>query len=134
MTRTVVLDASAIVEFVLDPRDSGVTELVEDDGCWILVPHLCDVEVASALRGAVRRGSVDVERGEEAIDLYEVLPLARVTHVPFLRRMMGLRDNFTVYDAAYVALAEALEAVLYTADAPLARAVREHSDLEVTEV
>ncbi len=50
------------------------------------------------------------------------LPMARVSHRPLLRRCWELRDNLTVYDAAYVALAESLDATLVTADARLARA------------
>jgi predicted nucleic acid-binding protein len=48
------------------------------------------------------------------------LPLHRYTHVPLLPRMWELRTNLTGYDAAYVALAEVLEAPLVTADAKLA--------------
>lgn len=42
--------------------------------------------------------------------------------------MLSLRDNFSAYDAAYVALAERLDATLVTADQPLARAVQELLD------
>jgi predicted nucleic acid-binding protein len=48
--------------------------------------------------------------------------------------MLALRDNFSAYDATYVALAERLDAILVTGDAPLARAVRAHLDLEVVGV
>jgi len=34
-----------------------------------------------------------------------------------------LRHNFTAYDAAYIALAEAADATLYTCDEKLARAI-----------
>ena len=37
--------------------------------------------------------------------------------------MWQLRDNLSAYDASYVALAEALDAVLLTADRRLAKAV-----------
>jgi predicted nucleic acid-binding protein len=45
-------------------------------------------------------------------------------HQSLLTRVLELRENFTAYDAAYVALAEQLRANLLTADEPLARAVR----------
>lgn len=41
--------------------------------------------------------------------------------------MLALSENFTAYDATYVALAEHLGADLLTTDAPLARAVRAHT-------
>jgi predicted nucleic acid-binding protein len=50
------------------------------------------------------------------------MPLERVSHTPFLSRIWELRHNLTPYDAAYVALAEVMEAPLLTADARLSRA------------
>jgi len=50
------------------------------------------------------------------------LPLLRASHLPLLPRCWELRYNLTPYDAAYVALAEALDVALVTADGPLARA------------
>jgi predicted nucleic acid-binding protein len=50
------------------------------------------------------------------------LPLRRTPHRPLLARCWELRDNLTIYDAAYVALAEALEVLLLTGDSRLARA------------
>jgi predicted nucleic acid-binding protein len=48
--------------------------------------------------------------------------MARAPHRPLLPRCWELRDNLTVYDAAYVALAERLDTTLLTADARLAGA------------
>ena len=50
------------------------------------------------------------------------LPMHRAAHLPLLPRCWELRDNLTTYDAAYVALAEALEATLLTGDRRLAHA------------
>jgi predicted nucleic acid-binding protein len=46
----------------------------------------------------------------------------RVPHGPLLSRCWELREYLTVYDAAYVALAEVLKATLLTADTHLATA------------
>ena len=62
------------------------------------------------------------------------LPIERLNHHPFLERIFEMRDNFSAYNAAYVAVAEAFEAPLYTTDERLARAVREHTGVEVAEV
>ena len=51
-----------------------------------------------------------------------------------MRRIFALRDNFTAYDAASVTLAEAVGAVLFTADDRLARTAREHTDVEPVHV
>ncbi len=74
------------------------------------------------IRRRLRSGHLDARRAELALaDLVE-LPLRRVSHRPLLGRCWELRENLTVYDAAYVALAELLDAVLVTADARLAAA------------
>ena len=62
------------------------------------------------------------ERAVQALVDLAVMPVVRVSHTPFLSRIWDLRDNLTCYDAAYVALAETMEAPLVTADARLSRA------------
>lgn len=70
----------------------------------------------------ITAGRLDARRAELAlVDLMD-LPLERAPHRPLLPRCWELRQNLTPYDASYVALAEALEAVLITADARLAAA------------
>lgn len=133
--RAVVLDASVLWKFVLNAQGNpDVAELVRDEECEVFVPRLCDVEVASALRSALARGALDPDRVEEALQLYKGMHLERIEHLLLLSRILSLRDNFTAYDATYVALAEAAGAALHTADRRLARAVREHTAVEVVEV
>ena len=55
------------------------------------------------------------------MDLSE-LPIRRVSHRRLLDRCWELRQNLTVYDAAYVALAELLDLVLVTGDLRLSKA------------
>jgi predicted nucleic acid-binding protein len=45
--------------------------------------------------------------------------LIRYDHEPLLDRIWELRENLTAYDAAYVALAEGLNATLVTRDRKL---------------
>lgn len=56
---------------------------------------------------------------------------ARAPHQPLIGRIWELRDDLTPYDAAYVALAEALEAPLLTADRRLARAAGAGCEVEL---
>lgn len=90
------------------------------------VPALCDVEVSVALRRALLLGAVDEQRAEEAVEDYLDLPLTRHGHQSLMARMLGLRDDFSAYDATYVALAELLGSHLLMADRPLARSVDTH--------
>ena len=54
--------------------------------------------------------------------LYASFAIMRFAHDALFRRIWELRDNFTAYDAAYVALAEGLKIPLITLDARLAKA------------
>jgi predicted nucleic acid-binding protein len=95
------------------------------------VPALCDVEVASVLRRALLAGRMDEARAGLALEAWLDLPLSRHGHAGLLSRALTLRENFSAYDAVYVALAELLGAEVLSADAGLVRAVRRHTDLEV---
>jgi predicted nucleic acid-binding protein len=74
---------------------------------------------------------LDERRAQLALEDLRVLRLERVPHGLLLSRCWELRDNLTVYDAAYVALAEALDATLLTADARLARESAAHCEIEL---
>jgi predicted nucleic acid-binding protein len=64
------------------------------------------------------------------IDLTD-LPLRRYPHDLLLPRIWDLRNNLTAYDAAYVALAEALNAPLLTRDRRLATAAGHFAQVEL---
>jgi predicted nucleic acid-binding protein len=119
----IVVDASAVLEVLLNTRVAArVAARLFGAGETLHVPHLVDLEVAQALRRYVLSGEADVERGEEALRDLRDLPLNRYPHEPFLERIWELRGNVTAYDAAYLALAEALGAPCITRDAKLAKA------------
>lgn len=99
-----------------------MAETIESPEADLHVPALCDVEVVAALRRALRLELLEEKRALEALGDYADLPLTRHGHLSILRRLLELRENFSAYDAAYVALADRLNASLLTADARLARA------------
>jgi predicted nucleic acid-binding protein len=83
------------------------------------------------LRRQAAAKAVDPRRAALALTDLLAMPLQRASHRPLLARCWELRDNLTVYDAAYVALAEALPADLLTGDARLARAAGPRCHVEV---
>lgn len=113
-----VVDASAIVLGLLDDGDARSVLAHE----VVAVPHLADSEIANALRAHVLRGAIEVESALVALDRWARLGVGRFPAAALLPRIWSLRDNLTAYDATYVALAEALETTLVTADRRLAAA------------
>jgi predicted nucleic acid-binding protein len=120
----IVVDASVVIEVLLLTRDGWrLGSRLFERGPTLCAPELLDVEVTQIVRRYQRLGDLTAERGQSAIADLVDLPLERFTHRPLLERMWEMRANLTAYDAAYVALAEALDAPLLTRDARLARAV-----------
>ena len=122
-----VLDASAVIEMLLwTDRAESICDrvLVSEESRH--APHLLDVEVAQVIRRYWLIGVIDDLRGNQMIDDLSDLPIDRHAHTLLLPRIWKLRGNLTVYDAVYIALAEALDAPLVTCDERLATA-RGHS-------
>ncbi|MDQ3579026.1 MAG: type II toxin-antitoxin system VapC family toxin [Actinomycetota bacterium] len=127
-----MLDASVLVEFLRwSPVGQNVAGRLLSDGSNAHAPHLAAVEVLSAFRSLVVRADVSAERGRLAIDDLMNLPVTRHPAEPLLPRIWDLRGSLTAYDATYVALAEALDAPLLTADRRLARAGGHNAEIHL---
>jgi predicted nucleic acid-binding protein len=112
----IVVDASALIDGI-DGRPGVIERLAAED---IHAPHLIDVEVASALRRLVATDRLHQQRAVDALHVLEQAEIHRHPHQPLLRIIWSLRDRVSAYDAAYVALAAALQAPLVTTDRKLA--------------
>lgn len=117
-----VVDASVLVVALADEGIQGELARVRLRGHDLLAPELVDLEVASVLRKLLASGALDLRLALLALADLADLPMRRAPHRPLLPRCWELRANLTVYDAAYVALAEALGASLLTADVRISRA------------
>ena len=130
-----VIDASAAIEWVLQtPKGVEIeTRIFQKPGesPRLHAPHLLDVEVAQVLRRHVARKILSEARGETALHDFLQIPLVRYPHELLLPRVWELRKNLTVYDAVYVALAEALEMPLLTCDANIASAPGHRARVDV---
>jgi predicted nucleic acid-binding protein len=126
-----VVDASALVVALADDGPDGDLVRGRLRGESLAAPELVDLEVLSVLRTQLRVRAMDARRAGLALTDLADLPLRRAPHLPLLARCWELRDNLTVYDGAYVALAEALDVPLVTADTRLARAPGTTCQIEV---
>ncbi|MGZ4616007.1 MAG: type II toxin-antitoxin system VapC family toxin [Actinomycetes bacterium] len=118
----IIVDCSAVVDALTGAP--GVAELVEMLSAEDLhAPELLDYEVVAALCGLVLGRRLSVERAEEVLIDFADLPIERwPAEAPLRHRAFQLREGLSAYDAAYVALAEALECPLVTRDRRLALA------------
>jgi predicted nucleic acid-binding protein len=99
----------------------------------LAAPDLVDLEVASVWRRQVRERLIEVRRASLALADLASIPLLRVAHRVLVARCWELRDNLTVYDASYVALAELLGVTLLTGDGRVGRAPGLRCRVEVHE-
>lgn len=129
----IVADASAVVTALTGGTASRPARrrLEADD---LAAPDIVDIEVASALRGLWLGQKLDVPRLHQAVADLARFRVKRYSSAILVRRAMELRTNLTVYDAAYVALAEALECTLVTLDRRLAAAPGIRCDVEVLSI
>jgi len=125
-----VLDTSALLAALMgSPTNAALHERLSADGD-LHAPHLIDVEAVHALRRLVRRGDLSLERALAARQDLRDLTIIRYPHVALVDRMWDLREHLTAYEAAFVALSEALGVPLITADARLARATGHGAEIE----
>jgi len=116
----IVADASAVVEVLLNtPSGLEIRRYLAAEET-IHVPHILDLEVLQVLRRYARLSAANSPRVEEALQDYASMQLNRHGHLALLPRIWELRHNWTAYGAAYIALAEALDAPLITRDHALA--------------
>jgi predicted nucleic acid-binding protein len=121
----IVLDASVVVELLTNRELShSIRRELVLSGQSFAIPHLVDVEVASALCNLTAGGRIDPHRADEYLHDLAMLPAERFPHSPLFGRVWELRHKFTVYDAVYIALAEAMDVTLYTTDVKLRRGHR----------
>lgn len=127
----IVVDASVLAPALADDGADGDRARCRLRGEQLVAPELVDLEVLSTFRRAARAGRLDHRRSGQALEDLAALPLPRVSHLSLLPRAWELRDNLTAYDAAYVALAEALDALLLTADGAIGKANGVRCEVEV---
>ena len=128
----IVVDASVVLEVLLATPDAlPLQNRLFAKKQSLHAPHLLDLEVAQVLRRYFLAGRLTAERGAAALEYLSGFPITRYPHDAFLPRVWELRQNFTAYDAAYLALAEALNAPLLTRDRALATAGGHTAEVEL---
>ena len=127
-----VLDSSACLDVVLDTESGrALHRLLLDPEPALLAPGLLWIEVGRVLRAKVADGGLSRRDAETALTDFLDLGVEEMQTEPLLVRAWQLRDNFTVDDGVFVALAEAAGQPLLTTDLRLARAAESYARIDV---
>jgi len=127
----IVVDASVVATALADDGGDGDAARARLRGERLTAPQLIDLEVPSVWRRHVSDGRLEQRRALLALADLRAMPIDRVPHLPLLERCWELRENVTIYDASYVALAELRGVPLLTADGRLAAAPGVQCEIEV---
>lgn len=122
---SLVLDCSATMAWIYPDETTDairdVFDLVRDRGCS--VPALWRLEVANSLTMSVRRSRITAAFRADALNVLALLPIAidAETYANAWTATLQLADRFglTLYDAAYLELAQRRSLPLATLDNPL---------------
>ncbi|MGB4778568.1 type II toxin-antitoxin system VapC family toxin [Microbacterium sp.] len=126
----IVLDNSAAVELLLSlPAGADVRGQLDAAQWQIAAPQQLILEVRQVLRRRVAAGLSTIADADEALHLLDVLGVHFFDHESVAERVWQLRENLTAYDAAYVALAEAIGVPLVTTDSRLASAPGNNAEI-----
>lgn len=126
-----VVDASVLAPALADGGTDGTRFRTRLRSEAIIGPDLLRIEVTSVVRRHASSGQLTSEQADAAINDLLAFPITVFPTAPLLRRVWELRANLTAYDGCYVALAEAANSVLLTADRRLANAPGPRCQIEV---
>jgi predicted nucleic acid-binding protein len=116
----IVVDASFLCDFLLRGNvDVELASLVASQD-MLVAPDLISYEIGSVLRRLCLAGKLDESKAGTALQSFEELRIDLHEPAPLMQRAWHLRNNFSFYDACYIALSETLKVPLYTSDLKLA--------------
>jgi predicted nucleic acid-binding protein len=127
----IVVDASVLATALCDDGPDGDRARARLRGERLSAPEIVDLEVTSVWRRQLKAGLIEPRRAQLAMADLVAIPLRRAAHRPLLVRCWELRDNLSIYDGSYVALAEALDVTFLTGDRRLASAPGPRCQIEV---
>jgi predicted nucleic acid-binding protein len=126
----IIVDASVVFEYLIDTgHRSAIEARFVAEGFELHAPSHFHLELLSVLRKqTLYRGRL--AKDEMVLREINRLPITIRPYQDLIPRIWQLRHNITTYDAAYVALAEALDAPLLTRDRKLAKSKGHHARIE----
>lgn len=124
MSRTLVTDASVVVDLLARFNPEPIEEILFEPGARLVAPELLDLDVLNTLRKLEADGAIPPARRAGVVDDFRTLRIRRYRHHALWDGVWRRRKNLTAYDASYVLLAGLLDATLVTRDERQSRAPR----------
>ena len=121
MPDELVIDASVAAKIFFTEDGSEAARTLAVSGQRFCAPEFIALEIASIGAKYARRGEIDVDHGTLAIQsLGELIDhFEPVLNLSERALVLAVEHGFSVYDASYLALAEARESKVLTADRKL---------------
>jgi predicted nucleic acid-binding protein len=127
-----VLDSSACLDIILDTEPGRMLRgMLLSPEPALVAPGVLWMEVGRVLRARALDGALSRRGAEAALADFLDLGVQEIQVEPLLARAWQLRDNFTIDDGVFVAIAEATRQPLLTTDLRMAGAARRHVRLDV---
>jgi predicted nucleic acid-binding protein len=127
-----VIDCSAMIDLLAAKTHTGDAIARRVTAAQTLyAPYVLDAQVISALLGLIRGRKISEREADAALSNYRAFPVERQDVLPLWPRLKILHANLSAYDAQYVALAEALNVSMITADARIKRSGAARCKVEV---
>ena len=123
----VVVDASALLNVLIDPGDRGEKAASALAGKDLHAPDLLPYELGNVALSKLRQGQAEAAVRASLAEL-DALGVALHPVAPTAALDVAARYALTAYDAAYLALAAQLHCPLLTFDQRLAAAARQYFD------
>ncbi len=123
--KEVVVDASVVVKWFVEEEYSREANLLRDAYANGLIdvaaPTLLPYEVLNALKYSGAFGEEELKEVAVALEDFQITLFDLKGELAVKSIELAMRRGLTIYDASYIALAQILNAELYTADEKLIR-------------
>jgi predicted nucleic acid-binding protein len=124
-----VIDPSVALAWLLPDETNALAETIREaveNGAEAWIPAHWWLEIGNGLLMAERRGRIAPEQVAQALSLVDSLPLEKdedtAGQIPMRTMALARKHCLTLYDAAYLELAQRRGAILATFDAQLMKA------------
>ena len=138
-SNNIIIDASIIIKWLLPDEEDKIALKIKQDFdekmLTITIPHLTFYEIGNVLKTAIKRERISENSAKKLysalIDLEFVVYATKDLFAFALSRSIDF--DISVYDAAYIALAEYLQVPFLTADRKLLNKVKNKFVIDLKE-